>query len=731
MAFEFVNAARHSALALAVGALVSACGGGGGNSEDAPVSTTGSAAAVDSSNNSSGTSTASTTSGTSSAGTTASVSQSGAAAGSDAAPSSTTATGTDSTANTTVASADDTASVASVAQSSIGLVGTTASTTSASTSGSTATSVGSGGSTSASHGTRSALGLNLSSLDYYAPIVPTIDLMKKANAWLTQCNPYGTGGASCKNFATGASTWDTLEESHLDLDADGWPRSLPAADDATVKYRSVGTVILSGGWQQAGQYVVRYDGAGTLTYSGVATKNAAKSTAGRDVIDVVNTNTSGLIMAITATTPGNYLRNVRVYPPGGACANDLTTYAASAASCTSATGAFVAFENFPAGQIWHPALLTELKGFRAARFMDWQRTNTSAVTDWSQRTIPTARSWNTPAGVPIEQIVSLANTANVDAWINVPTHATDDYVKQMATAIHQKLASNLSIDVEYSNEPWNYAFPATHWMYDQAQAAWPAEVAAKTDPYLLQSNWYANRLVQVCGIIKTQFGADKNRVRCVANTQAASTGSANGVLNCTVAAKTLGQACGKSIDVLAIAPYFGSYVGTTKLRTTVSTWYTAADGGLGQLFNEIMGSEGTTSVVAPLVAGGSAVPGGSLAQIHSWMTANKAIADKFGIPLWAYEGGQGLVPPGGDTDTSLVTLFTNANRDARMGAAYTRMLADWQASGGQTFMLYDDVATPSKYGMWGLKENMFDTTAAKWSAVAKARDTVSCWWSGC
>ena len=704
MALNLFDTVRGSTLAVAVSALVSACGGGGGSDEPTQASSTSTStgSSVDSSVSSSG---------SASTGVDMATGQGATPVGADASNVYAAQAISNTSAALTTASADQNVVVASAASTTTAAASTIGVRTLAAAS-------------------RSGLGMNLGTLDYYAPTLPTIDLMKKANGWLTQCNPY-SAGSTCKSFTGSASSWDTLEESKLDLDADGWPRSLPDAADATVKYRSVGTVILSGGWQQAGQYVVRYDGAGTLTYSGVGTKNASKSTAGRDVVDVVNTNASGLIMAITATTPGNYVRNVRVYPPGGACANDLTTYAPSAAACTDTTGAFVAFENFPAGSIWHPALLSELKGFRTARFMDWQRTNTSLVSDWSQRTPATARSWNTPAGAPIEQIVSLANAANIEPWVNVPTHASDDYVANFAKVLHSQLASNLSVNVEYSNEAWNYAFTATHWMYDQAQAAWPAEVAAKTDPYLLQQNWYANRLVHVCSIIKNEFGADKGRVRCVANTQAASTGSATGVLNCTVAAKTLGQACGKSIDVLAIAPYFGSYVGLTKLRTTVSTWYTQADGGLTQLFSEIMGSEGSTSVTAPLLAVGSAAPGGSLAQVHAWMTGNKAVADKFGIPMWAYEGGQGLVPPGGDTDASLVTLFTAANRDPRMGAAYARMLADWQASGGQTFTLYTDVAASSKYGMWGLKENQFDTGSAKWTAVVKVRDTVSCWWTGC
>ncbi len=711
MALKFFDTVRGSTIALAVSALVSACGGGGGGSEDPTQASATS------------TSAGSTAVGPVSTGTDTTSSQGSTSTGTNTSTGTTnTSTGTDTSTTDSSPSSGGTSTTSTDPSTDDG------STTVASAGGSSNANPTSQASGARAASSRSSLGLNLGSLDYYSPALPVIDLMKKAGPWLTQCNPYAAGSTTCKNFATGAGSWDTLEEASIDLDANGWVRSLPAAGDATVKFRSVATMVLSGGWQQAGQYIVRYDGAGTLAYSGVGTRNASKSTAGRDVVDVINTNASGLIIAITATTPSNYLRNIRVYPPGGACSADLTTYAASAAACTGSQGNFVAFENFPANSTWHPALLAELKNFRTARFMDWQHTNTSLVTDWSQRTVATARSWNTPAGAPIEQIVSLANAANIDPWVNVPPHATDAYVTQFAQVLHQQLAPNLSVNVEYSNETWNYAFTATHWMYDQAQAAWPAEVAAKTDPYQLQANWYANRLVQVCNIIKGQFGADKSRVRCIANTQAA--GSASSVLNCTVAAKTLGQACGKSIDVLAIAPYFGSYVSSTKLRPTVATWYAQADGGLSQLFNEIMGSESTTTLAAPL-ATVSGASGGALAQVHGWMTANKAVADKFGIPMWAYEGGQGLVPPGGDTDASLVTLFTQANRDPRMGVAYTRLLADWQAAGGQTFVLYNDVSASSKYGTWGLKENQFDTSAAKWTAVVKVRDTVTCWWVGC
>jgi hypothetical protein len=185
---------------------------------------------------------------------------------------------------------------------------------------------------------RSGVGTNLNQVSYYSPEMPTIDLMKKASTWLTQCV---SGTASCNKAVSPASGWDTLEESALDLDADGWVRSLPAANSTAANYRYVTTAVLSNGYQQAGKYVVLYDGSGTITYSGVGVKSASESTPGRDVVNVA-AGTAGWFMSITATTPSNYLRNIRIYAPGGACANDMTTYVAASTGCaTAAQGAFV------------------------------------------------------------------------------------------------------------------------------------------------------------------------------------------------------------------------------------------------------------------------------------------------------------------------------------------------------------------------------------------------------
>jgi len=572
---------------------------------------------------------------------------------------------------------------------------------------------------------RSGVGMNLNQVSYFSPETPTIDLMKKASPWLTQCNG---SVANCAALASPARAWDTLEEAKLDLDANGWVKSLPAANSTTAVYRTVSALIFSGNFQQLGKYVVTYDGSGTLTYNGAMSKSASESTAGRDVVNVVN-NGGAAWLTITATNPSNYIRNIRVLPPGGVCGTDMTVYAASAAACTG-KGAYTTFDKLPSTVVWHPQFLQDLKGSRTLRFMDWGQTNTNLITSWSKRTQPTAHIWSDAAGVPVEAMFDLARNVGADPWINLPAHVDDDYIHQFAKLAHAKMATQSVLYLEYGNEMWNYAFPATKWAYTQAQTVFAKQVAASGgNPYLAETNWYMQRLVNACQIVKGEFGADASRVKCVANTQASVAYNTSSALACTYAATTLGKPCGKFIDAVAIAPYFAYYINSSKTLATVASWYTDADGGVGRLFQEILGTDSKgVSVVAPLAIVGSGAPtSGALAQIKSWAVATKAVADTYGLPMMAYEGGQGMTASG---DAKLQALLVAANRDPRMATAYQQMMSDWRAIGGQTFNFFTDVKTNGTSGLWGLKENQFDTTAPKWQAATQWRNT-ACWWSGC
>lgn len=199
----------------------------------------------------------------------------------------------------------------------------------------------------------SPIGTNLTGIADWSTEWAFVDAFKASRAWIS-----GT-----------QSQWD--DGRALDLDPDGWVRSLLPGQIAR-------TLLLPDGHYPAGRYVVLYNGQGTLEYGGGAVLDTASSTPGRDVVIV--SGMAPVIMNVTATTPGNHLRDIRFLMPGGVCSADPFTYCDDANPC--GTGACERFEDIYATQVFHPTFLSRLRGYRTLRFMDWLQTNNSPITSW-------------------------------------------------------------------------------------------------------------------------------------------------------------------------------------------------------------------------------------------------------------------------------------------------------------------------------------------------------------
>jgi len=580
---------------------------------------------------------------------------------------------------------------------------------------------------------RSGVGLNLGSWDYYSPDLPLVDQFKRSSGWLTQCEAERDPG--CKGFAEGAGTWDTREQHKLELDAQGWVKRLPAADDRSTRFRSVAVLLFNGNGNAhpAGKYVVTYDGKGVLVHDLIGRKLDRESRPGRDVVEVSNQSEGGWRIAIKATDPQNPLRNIRVLPPGGACQKALDRYVDSAAGCTPSDGPFVPFERFPVDRLWHPRFLQDLRGFRVLRFMDWGHTNDTTVQQWAERPRFDAAHWSMGNGVPFEAMLDLSQAVGADPWFTLPMRASDDYVRGFAKLLREKLPAGRVAIVEYANEPWNQAFPVSKWMRQQALSHWPGGAARAGGEEALAINWYAWRSVRICQAIKAEWGGTPAPVRCVLNGQADYPDLTRQMLACPQAAAELGAPCGKRVDALAIAPYFGGYLGDAALRPLLADWPKDPDGGRGRLFQELLAEDARGAPARPPLQGRhrDAPEGGALAQSRGRMRTAKALADAYGLPMWAYEAGQHLTLPGGADDPAWLALITAANRDPRMARAYERSLADWRAAGGQLIVWFNHIGVPSRWGAWGLKETQFSDAAPKWQAVRAMRDEIACWWPGC
>lgn len=548
---------------------------------------------------------------------------------------------------------------------------------------------------------KSPLGINLSAVNYYSAEQPFLNVFKTSGA--SKSNPQGWVTHSSSKFDTG-------EAAYLQLDANGYPTTLQASSadpNSPQLYDSVGVLILrnlpnsnggSGLPYRAGQYVVLYDGEGALSYGFDA--SLVSHSPGRDVINVAQPSGAGVLLLITSTDPkhdGNYLRNIRVVK-------------AEEESLLNQ------------GEMFAPKFLSTMQNFHAIRFMDWSQTNLAGGMDgtWANRPHITDAGWGGPDGVPLEVDITLANAVGADPWLNVPVDADDDYITQMATLVHNTINADSKVYVELSNEVWNTGFPQFKYAAQQGQALWPSAGASGYD---YNRNWFGMRTAQVCDIWKSVWGSDSSRVVCALGAQAANTYTATESLKCPLWTGAGHAPCSAhNINAVAIAPYFFNFQAPL-------TWLSASDRGLSDIFQQLNGG-GLLSATADGA-------NGDMAMVSGWESAYKAALAPYHLPFIAYEGGQSLVAVVSPNNTQVEQVFAAANRDSRMGAAYTSALGQWKANGGELYVLYNDIDPPTLWGEWGVLESFMDpidplsSSSTKWQAVQNFISGNPCWWAGC
>jgi hypothetical protein len=545
---------------------------------------------------------------------------------------------------------------------------------------------------------KSAIGINLYEVSYSTPEQPFLNIFETTG--VAQATP--TEGW----FTHSNSTWDTNEEAYLQLDANGYPTTLTASSsdpNSPQLFNSVGVLLLrnlpnanagKGLPYRAGQYIVLYDGQGTLTFGFDA--KLVSSSPGQYLINVATPTTGGIDMRITSTDPnhkGNYIRNIRVVK-------------AEEASLLSG------------GNVFEPVFLNKLQNFRVLRFAGWSQVGaTDVVGSWVSRSQTTDAGYGTSHGVPWEIDIQLANAVGADPWLSIPHNADNNYITQLATLVHNSLNPSQKVYVEFSNEVWNTGMPAYAYAATQGQAMWPNAGVSAND---FNRSWFGMRTAQMCDIWKSVWGSSWPRVVCVMGAQAANPWTATQSLTCPLWTGNGNAPCsGHNITAVAIAPYFGFQA--------PPAWTSLSDGGLSNLFQQT--TEGG------LVSGQSA---SALGQSSGWEAAYKAALAPYNLPFVGYEGGQTFVGfPTYQTGSPIVNLYVAANRDPRIGAAYTTALNNWKSNGGQVYVLYNDIFPTGQYGEWGALESLLDTTSPlasappKWQAIQNFISSNACWWSGC
>ena len=309
---------------------------------------------------------------------------------------------------------------------------------------------------------------------------------------------------------------------------------------------------------------------------------------------------------------------------------------------------------------FNPAFVDSLRGFAVIRYLALMNQSPTPVLTWAARKKPNNASQDTDDGMAVEDLVALANVAQVSPWFTLPYHADDDYQRRFASYVHANLDPKLVAHVELGNEIWNSVFYATYSRVEREGIEREGIERGLSPGFNYQALFrrYSQRMTEIMKIWTSVYKDRPKSLVRIAATQSVYADTSNMVLGFEDAAKW--------VDALAIAPYF-----------SFDTKKYPLDSGMDNIFVGVDASIDET-----------------LAQADR----HRAIADKYGVRLITYEAGQHIRLP--DNITALKAI----NRDPRMETAYRRYIDGWGERNGDMMVLMQDLGPIGRYGAWGLRE---------------------------
>jgi hypothetical protein len=547
------------------------------------------------------------------------------------------------------------------------------------------------------------LGYNLDYPGDFTNLPPFIDQIANSRAPIGSCSD---DDSDCDTVA------------HLNLDAQGWPRSLTYRDDPSLAYASIQIVISSSDDRSdiGETFVVTWDGTGDIDLingGDVEHDDAHHRLTFTLQYDVTQLRLSNIDPAGT----GDHLRNIRVFRSD--------------------------FESLlEKGEIFNPDMLDYLAPFRSIRFMDWMQTNAygecsggsnaggdcysvilpecagggRCVTPgrWSERPTNDAPSrlsygqYLDPSrpelgtkvgGYSLETMVALANRVPADPHFNIPADYDEEYVRNFATYLRDHLAPGLTASIEYSNEVWNFGFPQAQYANQLGRALWPDEGSA-----WLQ--YMAGRTHTMCGIMKQVFAGQEQRLRCLISPQTGWRGITETVLDCPMwAADHPGEgACDQNLDAISITGYFAGCL--INEDQNIVEWL--RDGkrvALDKAFEQL--EHGT------LIDACSGESEDNLDHTIDNYRFFGDLAASRGLGLYIYESGTHFNLPD-DADPSVHDLLVDMTRDQRMYDLYMKNFQGFREAGGSVMNVWGWVAPDD---MWANSDSLLDRTHPKYRAI--------------
>lgn len=539
-----------------------------------------------------------------------------------------------------------------------------------------------------------------------------------ANGGTTTAAPAGTGGTSRVpttnvrnvgiNFFYNAD-WDAgyifadmVKQGRYWSPPDGWPnRSAIDANGWPTADAQIGLMIKDPGtYDASGTYKLSFEAStGSVAISAnpqepsgsVSITNQAYS-GGVVTADVTLTRDARHLNLVFRNT-GNGIRNVRLIRPGHA-----------------------------ATDVFAKDMLDALGIFGLIRPMQMVGEPSNPAVNWTQRrTALWPQQSNDDEvqkiGVSYEYLVMLANVAHKDLWLCLPRGANDDYITKVAQLVRfgsdgvnpytssqasprfPPLDADLKLYVEYSNEVWNYNLSdeqsrasqdvsggdPNHFAFDNSTSSW-AWAHRRT----------AYKGLNISNIFRRVFGdaqmpvTGNARIRPVLATQIDFPGVYDTKLE-------------------YLNAVWGPQNTFNNPRQTLSYYFYALSGAPYPTFPVSRNDLTVDDIFAGLQANLNGTPTYDNQNVFNQIDRIKAAADKYGLKLNAYEGGQSLYQDGNSNAAKLA-----AQTDPRMKTLTKALLAKWYSVTDEPFV-YFTIGYSAHY--FRLGNGYSDTNTPKWQAL--------------
>lgn len=430
-----------------------------------------------------------------------------------------------------------------------------------------------------------------------------------------------------------------------------------------------------------GVYKVQYTGSATLSATNAAVSNFARGAGDVCTADLtVSSNSVNVLIKFTAAA-GAVTTNIKVMRPG---------YTVDTA------------------KVWTDEFKAALAPFRVIRCMDILKTNRineepelteraaqmggDGQLSWADRPSYSYPQWTNCFGIPIEALVNLANETGKDLWLNIPDLANNDYVQGLALYLKANLNAACKVYLEYSNEVWNGIFL----QYSANKSAANAYNAAGTLPPLDESNedyrarhYTLLKLINISTIFRSVFGdaamhtGAQSRIRPVFADQNADVSFVVSALNW--ATRRYAQPPAYHVYAIASAPYSGPLTADTG---TASEMLEGANSIFTRLNRRVTWSS-------------------SEDKQARWY----GVAQKHNLAFVGYEGGWDAGQGYTNLDAKIATCY-----DARAEGMASAFCSQSIAHGMRLFCYFNLASTYSRYGQWGLSDDLradYPTVVAK------------------